>query len=143
MTERQIKNFWNKVKKSNRCWEWTGSRFPSGYGHLARTYPSGYAHRTSWILHFGKIRKGMCVLHKCDNPPCVNPDHLKIGTIQDNVRDRDIKGRYVSGMAKLNREQVKELRDKRLEGATLRQLSDEFSLTMSVISRICRKISYK
>lgn len=80
--------FWNKINKAapNGCWEWTGST-ANGYGQLK--YPGQIrAHRTSWELHSKKkIPFGMCVLHKCDNPPCVNPKHLWLGTALQNTRD--------------------------------------------------------
>lgn len=83
--------FWKKVnrKDENKCWEWLGSRYPSGYGRLSKKY----AHRLSFEIINGLIPKGMHVLHTCDNPPCVNPKHLWVGTAGDNMRDRDKKGR--------------------------------------------------
>jgi len=74
------------------CWEWEGSRFPSGYGRLKRMR----AHRAVWEAVYGPIPAGLCVLHRCDNPPCVRPDHLRLGTQADNMRDRASKGRHPS-----------------------------------------------
>lgn len=91
--------FWAKVDKGSdaECWEWTASRNSYGYGQLAVVLPSGkrprLAHRLSWELHVGPIPEGMCILHRCDNPPCVNPSHLFIGTKADNYRDMRAKGR--------------------------------------------------
>jgi hypothetical protein len=82
-------SFWNKVNKTSGCWIWTAAN-KDGYGRYSN---SGYAHRISWEMHFGKIPAGMFVCHKCDNPPCVNPDHLFLGTNQDNVNDMRAKGR--------------------------------------------------
>lgn len=80
------------------CWIWTGARNPAGYGNI-RGFKSETmkAHRLSWIMHRGDIPKGMNVCHHCDNPPCVNPDHLFIGTFQDNTADCKSKGRLRSG----------------------------------------------
>jgi hypothetical protein len=87
--------FWAKVQKSDSCWVFTGT-LVKGYGIIGRcdhTRNYAYAHRLSWELHHGPIPKNLCVLHHCDNPPCVRPDHLWLGTIADNNRDMSQKGR--------------------------------------------------
>ena len=89
MTSEQ--RFWKKVQKTNSCWLWMGSSCV--YGHLTINYKSVYAHRFSWEIHFGPIPKNLCVLHRCDNPLCVNPNHLLLGTHRENMVDRDKKGR--------------------------------------------------
>jgi hypothetical protein len=105
-------NFWSKVDKSGDCWLWTGSKM-KGYGHIGTGYryegtKTYLAHRISWNIHFGDIPEGMCVLHKCNNPSCVNPSHLYLGTQKDNANDREIGGRghnrvgENNGCAKLN-----------------------------------------
>lgn len=87
--------FWAKVNKKgkNQCWEWTAARDPFGYGRFGLNGKICTASRFSWELHYSPISKGMCVLHKCDNPPCVNPNHLFLGTRSDNVADMIAKGR--------------------------------------------------
>lgn len=75
------------------CWEWTGNRNDEGYGRLWLDGRRVYAHRRSWELFMGPIPPGLCVLHRCDNPPCCNPEHLFIGTKGDNMRDAMSKGR--------------------------------------------------
>lgn len=87
--------FWAKVKKSDACWEWQGGRLPHGYGRIVISRKEGAvrAHRFSWELHFGPIPDGMVICHRCDNPPCVRPDHLFVGTQSDNMRDCVNKGR--------------------------------------------------
>jgi hypothetical protein len=86
-----------QVDKSADCWEWVGSKIPQGYGHIHHNHADIYAHRASWIIYYGEIPNGLCVLHRCDNPSCVNPEHLFIGTIADNMHDRDAKGRNNKG----------------------------------------------
>ena len=87
------------LNKENGCWEWSGSRFPSGYGQikLTKQRKQEYAHRVSYEIHKGVIPKGMNVLHRCDNPCCVNPDHLWIGTDKENQQDMKAKGRSLQG----------------------------------------------
>lgn len=79
--------------ETSHCWLWSGSRQRTGYGGLSHARKRLLAHRVSYELHTGPIPAGFCILHACDNPPCVNPRHLLLGTQRENVRDRDRKGR--------------------------------------------------
>ena len=115
--------FWNKVNKTKKCWVWTASRNRDGYGKFGINRGWIQAHRMSWIMHNGEIPKGMyilhgpipaglCVCHHCDNPPCVRPSHLFVGTLRDNSDDKISKnrGNFLYGenhpRAKLSRRQV-------------------------------------
>ena len=85
--------FFAKVEKTESCWVWTGSRL-RGYGQFWLNGKLHIAHRVSWVLHVGPIAFGLHALHKCDNPSCVNPDHLFLGTAKTNVHDMMDKGRH-------------------------------------------------
>ena len=95
--------FWKKVDRNGpvlahvshlgRCWIWIANRLKDGYGTIGTATGIEKAHRVSWKLHRGPIGKGMNILHKCDNPPCVRPGHLFQGTPLENNRDREKKGR--------------------------------------------------
>jgi hypothetical protein len=91
--------FWAKVTKTKGCWLWKAATNVAGYGKLyahvdemGRTHTID-SHRASWAIHFGEVPDGLMVLHRCDNPTCVRPDHLFLGTGLDNVLDCHSKGR--------------------------------------------------
>jgi hypothetical protein len=85
--------FWSRVDKTDGCWLWTGWTSRFGYGRIKRDNRECLTHRVSWELTNGPIPDGMCVLHRCDVPACVRPDHLFLGTKTDNAADRTAKGR--------------------------------------------------
>ena len=89
--------FWYRVKKTRGCWFWTGAKDRDGYGRILEMNKGKrkliFAHRASWILHYGDILNNLHVLHHCDNTSCVKPKHLYLGTHQDNMRDMKTRGR--------------------------------------------------
>jgi hypothetical protein len=141
--------FWNFVsrKSEDECWHWTGQILSNGYGRIslgAKKDGSEGAHRVSWKLHNKKdIPNGMFVMHKCDNPSCVNPYHLSIGTPKDNTQDMIQKGRKRTvspkgegnGKSLLNAEKVRLIRSSKLNHAELgRQLGVSTGCVRSVRS---------
>ena len=88
--------FWNKVDRRgpDDCWPWLKGKDRKGYGQTTIAYQHHRAHRLAWELANGPIPAGLCVLHRCDNPPCCNPGHLWLGTQRDNAHDAIAKGRF-------------------------------------------------
>jgi len=101
--------FLSRVKMTTSCWEWEGSRDKKGYGHLYFQGKNYLAHRFSYALHKGKFHKGFFVLHKCDNPPCVNPQHLYLGKQEDNMRDASNRGRIRGAAGGIYSDRLKRL----------------------------------
>lgn len=127
--------FWSHVVRGapEECWEWHGSVQPSGYGSVSFRGKTSRAHRVSYAIHFGEIPGGMHVLHKCDNPRCVNPFHLRLGTHADNMADRNRKGRQArgerSGSAKMSNEQVVELLALAKLGVSSSKLAERYGIS--------------
>lgn len=97
--------FLSFVDKTDDCWLWNGKRNKAGYGRFSFNRDNLYmaAHRSSFTLFKGEISEGLLICHSCDNPPCVNPDHLWMGTPKDNSQDCIKKGRFVGRKNKVER----------------------------------------
>jgi hypothetical protein len=128
------------------CWLWTGAVKELGYGVIGlgtRQQGTAKAHRVSWTLHRGEIPAGMNVLHRCDNPSCVNPAHLFLGTLKDNARDCVSKGRNFvpdnrgekASCRKLSLENVTDIRRKEETGVAY---AKKYGVSKSAVYEIWR-----
>ncbi len=130
---------WSRVTKTSdgSCWLWNGYRTPLGYGQIS-VFVDGaqkltYTHRAAWEVSKGPVAAGLCVLHKCDNPRCCNPDHLFLGSKKDNSNDMASKGR--SAFHRLTKRQTVEILCNRgvVSGATMSRV---YGVNQTSISRI-------
>lgn len=143
--------FWNHVQPVRGvrklafpgCWEWQGSRTYKGYGSLERGGRRWLAHRYAWLLSHGAIPGDMQVCHRCDNPRCVNPEHLFLGTQSTNQLDAVRKRRSAAirrgeahPSAKVSDEQIKEIRKRYRPRQNSRQLAAEYGVSQSLINHI-------
>lgn len=118
-----------------------------GYGQFRVKGVAFLAHRLAYMLAYGPIPDGLVVRHACDNPACVNPSHLELGTHGDNAKDRATRGRGARGErhgnAKLTAQQVRDIRDKRAAGVKLKPLAQEYGVHISLISQIANGKMWK
>ena len=142
-----MKRFWNKVDKSGDCWNWTAGKRRNGYGIFRYKGKLACAHRVSYEIEYGSILDELCVLHKCDNTGCVNPDHLFLGTQLDNMQDKVKKNRQFKGeihnKTPFTEGDIKVIRDLRSEGCTLQLLGDFFGVSKQAIRAITLRQSWK
>ena len=124
-------------ENENGCWVWQGSCCTDGYGQVLFFGERWGAHQASWYMTNGDIPEGKCVLHHCDNPPCINPSHLFLGTKKDNSIDCAIKGR--GGGQIVGPTQALEIRRLVENGSTQQAIADVLGMSQSGISRIVSK----
>lgn len=144
-----------EINPISACWEWTGSK-RNGYGRMIvgsrtdGTRRSMSAHRVSYEIVYGEIPEGMEVCHKCDNPSCVNPNHLFLGTRQDNIDDRERKGRNVffvgeeQPRAKLTKKAVKDARwERAYKGTSFQMLADRYGVSKKTMMNAIKGVTWK
>ncbi len=136
----------------NDCWLWESCRTRQGYGQFRVNNKMLRAHRVAYEMYRGKISQGLCVCHSCDNPSCVNPNHLWTGKHQDNMDDKTMKGRGVRpplvagekhGMSKLTENNILEIRQEASSGQSRKALSKKYGVTYSAIGYIIRRDTWR
>lgn len=153
---------WSKMRRGDGCWEWQGCRTRQGYGVIVDQGKKIPTHRAVWIVQNGAIQAGMQVCHHCDNPPCGRPDHLFLGTTQENTADSVAKGRRASGdrhpsrvdplrctmigvknQAKLTETQIYEIRARCDNGETKASVARQFGVDRTTISMIALRKTWR
>jgi len=124
------------------CLVWFGGTHRSGHGKIQVSGRSIGTHRIAFIEAYGPIPEGLVVRHKCDNPPCIRPEHLELGTSADNTNDRTIRGRTSTARRKLDATQVVEVRRRILAGDFKRDIAMDFGVVPTVISNIALGRAY-
>ena len=144
---RKPKAFMEWVEKIpfSTCWYWMGGSNRAGYGLVRHEGKHTLAHRASYMIHKGPVPNDLFVCHSCDEPSCVNPDHLWLGTHRDNHQDMMNKGRHgyrphlgeANGRSRLTEEQVREIRARREAGEKLLSIATDYGLSDARVSEIC------
>ena len=141
---RSKKQFEANYEKTPGCWEWNGVIGTRGYGKVGT---KSLAHRRAYEYRHGLIPKGMYVCHRCDNRKCVNPDHLFLGSCQENLQDMTDKGRRARGSkiasSILTEEKVLEIRQNRLLGHEYQSLSIRYGISWYLVRCICKNRQWK
>jgi len=154
--------FWGKVDEQSKdeCWEWKGGKYPNGYGRFWLRGVGVGAHRIAYLINTGIDPVGLVVCHKCDNPSCVNPDHLFLGTYSDNTRDMIKKGRWspappenrnpVQGdrhyRSKFTDDDIRDIRkfyDHGSRGRGIRALAKRYNVRPNTIYSIVHNLTWK
>ncbi len=145
--------FWNKAdrRSNSECWVWTAARNVAGYGQCGVAGMRMSAHRVAWILAGNSLSPEDCILHSCDNPPCVNPAHMRIGTHLENAKDRESRGRGIrrprrgasATAARLTWEQVTEIRARYAAGERGAHLARAFGVGGSTLRHIVNWDTWK
>ena len=144
---RLVDRFWEKVEKGPDCWLWTAGRFSNGYGEFRVGSTNKPAQRVAWELTYGIIPEGVFVCHHCDNPICVRPSHLFMGTAADNAADMVSKGRNRlgdrNGRSKVTWAQVDEIRELWTSGVNQQELAARYKISDSQVANIVHHKSWR
>lgn len=141
ITEKVIERFHTKyrVNPETGCWEWINPPSSTGYTNISIDGKVYGAHRISWQIYNGAIPDGLYICHTCDNTRCVNPNHLFLGTPQDNARDRDTKGRMGKRRDPLTDREIEEILAMRDGGEYVKDIAEKFGVHQTTVFRILRK----
>lgn len=133
-----IARYWRSVDRGARdaCWPWTGLLDRDGYGQITIERRVFKTHRVSWLIHHGPIPVSMCVCHACDNRRCCNPEHLFLGTQQENTADRERKGRNARTPKKLDAQAVREIRRASIEGHKTAAIAGAYGISGRMVRLI-------
>lgn len=141
-----LKRYWDNVPvlSDEECWEWQGSRTTAGYGAIYYKGKLRYAHRLALEFKGEEIPDRYHACHKCDNPPCVNPNHLFVGSPKDNAQDKVSKGRHTFGEkhpnAKLTNAEILKIRDMAENGVFFSDIAKIFNVSDSHISNTVARL---
>lgn len=144
LTSKDIERFFSKVAKTDTCWLWQGNLYKNNYGVFYVKSKPERAHRISWLIHNKKeIPIGMEIRHSCNNPQCVNPQHLLLGTHKQNMMDRCFSDKppFLNGCAKLCVENIKDIRTQ-WPSRSISSLAKEYNLSETTISNIVHNRSW-
>jgi hypothetical protein len=147
--ETVLHRFFSKVKKTHSCWEWKSSINNKGYGQFHLDGKTVLASRLSWKIHYGEFPEGFFVLHKCDNPRCVRPDHLFLGNALENTLDAISKNRLKNPplhlgefqhLSKLSEEKVRKIRSSK---KTISSLASEFGVSFQTVWKVSKRLTWR
>lgn len=143
----KVREFESLINKTDKCWLWLGGHNSYGYGRY-KSGKDGLAHRYMWVTLNGVIPDGMVVMHSCDTPSCVNPDHLSLGKNKDNVADKVSKGRQAKGESiagsKLKESDVLAIRKEyKFRVRTYSFLAKKYGVSKDLVQKVVRRIYWR